>query len=223
MKNKKYENELEKLQLKLIKLQEYVLKHNKKVLIIFEGRDTAGKGGSIKRFTENLNPRHFRIVALSKPSKEESGQWYFQRYLNQLPNEGEIVFFDRSWYNRSVVEPVMEFCSHNEYLKFMDEVDNVETMLENSGTVIIKLWFEIEKDTQIDRLKDRRKNPLKRWKISPIDEKASALWDKYTLYIDKLLARNMSIKWNKVDSNDKKSARLESIQIVLNRFKDCNI
>jgi len=219
MKNKKYEKELIKLQTELIKLQDYVVKKNKKLLIIFEGRDAAGKGGSIKRFTENLNPRNFRIVALPKPTEQESGQWYFQRYLSQLPNEGEIVFFDRSWYNRSVVEPVMEFCSHEEYIKFMNEVDNVETMLEDSGTVIVKLWFEINKDTQSGRLQERKDNPLKRWKISPIDEKAEELWDRYSLYINKLLSKKMSIKWNKIDSNDKKSARLESIKIVLNRFK----
>jgi polyphosphate kinase 2 len=220
MKNKKYEKELIKLQTELIKLQDYVVRKNKKLLIIFEGRDAAGKGGSIKRFTENLNPRNFRIVALPKPTEQESGQWYFQRYLSQLPNEGEIVFFDRSWYNRSVVEPVMEFCSHEEYIKFMNEVDNVETMLEDSGTVIVKLWFEINKDTQKERLQERKDSPLKRWKISPIDEKAEKLWERYSLYINKLLSKKMSINWNKIDSNDKKSARLESIKIVLDKFRN---
>lgn len=216
-----YEEELEKLQIELVKLQRDIQKNNRRVVVIFEGRDAAGKGGAIRRFTHHLNPRSMRVVALPKPTEIEKGQMYFQRYVNQLPNPGEIVFFDRSWYNRAVVEPVNKFCSEEEYKLFMNQVLTFEKMLIDSGVEIIKLWFSIDKKEQLLRFTQRKTNPLKQWKISEVDEKAQKLWDKYTKYKKVMFAKTHSklSPWVIINGNVKYRARLESIRYVLHKLK----
>ena len=176
-----YESELLKLQAELVDLQQWVAKNKKRVCIIFEGRDAAGKGSTIRRFIEHLNPRSMKVVALTKPTEVEKGQWYFRRYIKEMPNPGEIVFFDRSWYNRAVVEPVMGFCNDEEYDKFMVQVPEFEHMLYEDGIEIIKFWFSISKDEQIKRFNARLDSPLKRWKFSPVDQEGQRRWDEYTL------------------------------------------
>ncbi|MEP5255099.1 MULTISPECIES: polyphosphate kinase 2 [Winogradskyella] len=215
-----YEQELLPLQAELVDFQHWVQKENKKIAIIFEGRDAAGKGGAIKRFTEHLNPRARRIVALNKPTEIEKNQWYFNRYIKELPNAGEIVFFDRSWYNRAVVEPVMGFCSQAQYKRFMIQVPEFEHMLYESDTIIIKFWFSVSKDEQQRRFEKRLKNPLKKWKFSPVDEKGQELWDEFTTYKNQMFSRthNAFSPWVVIKSNDKKRARLESIKYVLSLF-----
>ena len=165
-----YESELVKLQAELVDLQQWTAKHKKRVCVLFEGRDAAGKGGAIRRFTEHLNPRSMRVVALTKPTEIDKGQWYFRRYIKELPEPGELVFFDRSWYNRAVVEPVMDFCSEEQYKKFMLQVPEFEHMLYEDGVIIIKFWFSISKEEQKRRFNSRLKNPLKQWKFSPVDK-----------------------------------------------------
>ena len=172
----RYERELEKLQIELVKLQRSVQLEERRVGIIVEGRDAAGKGGTIRRFIEHLNPRSARVVALPKPTEVEKGQWYFQRYTEQLPNPGEIVFFDRSWYNRAVVEPVMDFCTPAQYKTFMQQVPEFEHMLYEDNIEMVKFWFSISKEVQAERFQSRRVNPLKQWKISPVDEEAQKHW-----------------------------------------------
>ncbi len=213
----KYEDELEQLQVELVKLQRWVQANKKRVAIIFEGRDAAGKGGTIRRFIEHLNPRAMRVVALPKPTEEEVGQWYFQRYVRQLPNPGEVVFFDRSWYNRAVVEPVMGFCNEEQYERFMQQVTEFEHMLYEDGITVIKFWFSISKDEQQTRFASREINPLKQWKLSPIDQEAQGMWNKYTIYKEKMFSRTHTTfsPWIIVRANDKKKARLESIRYVL--------
>lgn len=216
----RYEKELVCLQIELVKLQRWVSDNGKRVAILFEGRDAAGKGGAIRRFTEHLNPRSLRVVALPKPSEEERGQWYFQRYSKHLPNEGEIVFFDRSWYNRAVVEPVNHFCTEGEYSRFMQQVPEWEHMLYEDGVTIIKFWFSISKDEQARRFGMRKHNPLKQWKLSPIDEKAQELWNDYTHYKEEMLSKTHTSfsPWIIVKANNKKNARLESIRYVLDNI-----
>lgn len=213
----KYEKDLQKLQIELIKLQNWVYENKKRVMIIFEGRDGAGKGGVIKRFIEHINPRKFKVVALGKPSEVEAGQFYFQRYFAHLPNPGEIVFFDRSWYNRAIVEPVYGFCTKEQYEKFMDQVSIIEKSLIDDGVELIKLWLDIDKETQKERFEERRNNPLKQWKISPVDEKALELWDGITHHMNEMFKRTHSdiSPWVIVDSNNQKVSRLESIRYVL--------
>ncbi len=213
----RYELDLRELQVELIKLQNWVREQNKRVAIIFEGRDAAGKGGTIHRFTEHLNPRHMRLVALPKPTDVERGQWYLQRYINQLPNEGEIVFFDRSWYNRAVVEPVMGFCDDNQYERFMRQVPEFEHMLFESGIILIKFWFSISKEEQQKRFEKRKSDPLKQWKVSPVDEKAQELWDKYTHFKEQMFIRTHTsyCPWIIVQADSKKKARLAAIRYVL--------
>ena len=215
-----YENELKKLQVELVKLQQWVAKNNKRVAVIFEGRDAAGKGGNIRRFMEHLNPRSMRLVALNKPTVVEKGQWYFQRYIKELPNPGEIVFFDRSWYNRAVVEPVMDFCTKEEYKKFLVQVPEFEHMLYEDGVTIIKFWLSISKDEQMRRFDARNDDPLKRWKFSPVDKKGQELWDKYTFYKDEMFSKTHTTysPWIVVKTNDKKKARIECIRHVLSQF-----
>jgi polyphosphate kinase 2 len=212
-----YEEELIKLQIELIKLQNWVYENKKRVMIIFEGRDAAGKGGAIKRFTEHLNPRKYRVVALPKPTEVETGQFYFQRYFKHLPDPGEIVFFDRSWYNRAIVEPVFGFCTKEQYKKFMMEVPEIENALIDDGIIMIKFWFSISKETQKKRFEERMKNPLKQWKLSPVDKKAQEMWDKITYYKEEMFSKTHTSysPWIIVNSNDKKMARLESIRYVL--------
>lgn len=187
---------------------------------MFEGRDAAGKGGSIRRFIEHLNPRSMRVVALPKPNDVELGQWYFQRYINQLPNPGEMVFFDRSWYNRAVVEPVNGFCSEEDYKQFLLQVPSFENMLYEDGIIVFKFWFSISKKEQLKRFKSRKSNPLKQWKISPVDMKAQKLWDKYTYYKEEMFYKTHSSysPWIIVKADDKKSARLATVRFVLDNI-----
>ena len=212
-----YERELKLLQIELVKMQRWVQTEGKRLAIIFEGRDAAGKGGTIRRFTEHLNPRAMRVVALPKPTAEEAGQWYFQRYMKQLPNRGEIVFFDRSWHNRAVVEPVNGFCSKAQYDQFMRQVPEFEHMLVEDGVTLIKLWFSISKEEQSARFESRKTNPLKQWKLSPLDGRAQELWDNYTKYKEAMFSRTHTSfsPWIIVMANDKRGARLESIRYML--------
>jgi len=216
-----YEEEKKLLQIELVKLQQWVKKNNKRVAIMFEGRDAAGKGGNIRRFTEHLNPRSMRLVALSKPTNIEMGQWYFRRYIKHLPNPGEIVFFDRSWYNRAVVEPVMGFCSEEQYQQFMVQLPEFEHMLYEDGVIIIKFWLSITKEEQLKRFDARMDNPLKRWKFSPVDKKGQELWDKYTKYKEQMFSKthNSFCPWVIVKTNDKQSARVECMRYVLSRIE----
>jgi len=213
-----YEQELRSLQVELVRLQRWVQAEGQRIAILVEGRDAAGKGGTIRRFTEHLNPRAMRVVALPKPTDEEKGQWYFQRYIRQLPNKGEIVFFDRSWYNRAVVEPVMGFCSKKDHQRFLQQVTEFEHMLYEDGVTIIKFWFSISKEEQAKRFEARRQNPLKQWKLSPVDEKAQELWDSYTRYKEEMFGKTHATfsPWIIVKANDKQAARLESLRYVLN-------
>ncbi|MFK5880533.1 MAG: polyphosphate kinase 2 [Flavobacteriaceae bacterium] len=216
-----YNEELKKLQIELVKLQRWILKNNKRIVVIFEGRDAAGKGGNIRRFSEHLNPRSMRTVALTKPTEIERGQWYFERYIKELPNPGQIVFFDRSWYNRAVVEPVMGFCNKQQYKQFMTQVSEFEHMLYEDGIVIIKFWFSINKEEQKTRFDARLKNPLKRWKFSPVDEKGQTLWNEYTSYKERMFSNTHTTysPWIIVQANEKKAARLESMRYVLSQFE----
>jgi polyphosphate kinase 2 len=213
----RYEEELQKLQIELVKLQRDIQLNNRRVAIIYEGRDAAGKGGTIRRFIEHLNPRSARVVALPKPTDTERGQWYFQRYAAKLPNPGEIVFFDRSWYNRAVVEPVMGFCTKQQYNVFMQQVPEFEHMLYEDNIELVKFWFSISKEVQADRFESRRIDPLKQWKISPVDEQAQENWDVYTKFKEKMYSRTHTTysPWIIVRSNDKKKARLESMRYLL--------
>jgi polyphosphate kinase 2 len=203
-----------------VNFQKWIAHKKMRVAIIFEGRDAAGKGGSIKRFKEHLNPRTSRVVALSKPTDIEQGQWYFRRYIKELPNPGEIVFFDRSWYNRAVVEPVMGFCTKEQYQKYMAQVPEFEHLLYEDNLKIIKFWFSISKEEQKKRFDSRLKNALKFWKFSPVDLKGQELWDRYTRYKEEMFSKthtNFS-PWMIVKTNDKKEARLESMRYVLSQF-----
>ncbi len=215
-----YETELALLQSEFVNLQKWIANEKKRVAVIFEGRDAAGKGGSIKRFKEHLNPRTSRVVALTKPTEVERGQWYFRRYIKVLPDPGEIVFFDRSWYNRAVVEPVMGFCTPEQYEQFMVQVPEFEHLLHEDNMKIIKFWFSISKDEQKKRFEDRLKNPLKQWKFSPVDMKGQDLWDDYTYYKEQMFSRTHTnyCPWIIVKTNDKKEARLESMRYVLSQF-----
>jgi len=215
-----YESDLEFLQVELVKLQRWVQASGRRLAIIFEGRDAAGKGGTIRRFIEHLNPRAVRVVALPKPTDDETGQWYFQRYMKQLPSRGEIVFFDRSWYNRAVVEPVNGFCTADQYERFMRQVPEFEHMLVEDGVDVVKFWFSISKEVQTARFDSRRTNPLKQWKLSPIDERGLELWDEYTRYKESMFSRTHTSfsPWIIVKANDKRSARLDSIRYVLSLF-----
>ena len=216
-----YESELLKLQAELVDLQQWAAKHKKRVCVLFEGRDAAGKGGAIRRFTEHLNPRSMRVVSLTKPTEIEKGQWYFRRYIKELPEPGELVFFDRSWYNRAVVEPVIDFCTDEEYNKFMVQVPEFEHMLYEDGVIIIKLWFSISKEEQKKRFNSRLKNPLKQWKFSPVDKEGQVRWDKYTSYKEQMFSQTHTSfsPWIIIKTNSKKQARLESIRHVLSRFE----
>lgn len=215
-----YQEELRKLQIELVKLQQWITQNNKRVAVIFEGRDAAGKGGNIRRFMEHLSPRASRLVALNKPTSVEKGQWYFQRYIKELPSPGEIVFFDRSWYNRAVVEPVMGFCTTNQYKDFLVQVPEFEHMLYEDGIIVIKFWLSISKEEQLKRFESRMKNPLKRWKFSPVDKKGQELWDSYTHYKNQMFNKTHTSysPWMIVKTNDKKTARIECIRHVLSQF-----
>ncbi len=215
-----YENELHRLQIELLKMQNHIKQTGKKVLMIFEGRDAAGKGGTIKRITEHLNPRGARVIALDKPSDVERSQWYFQRYVQHLPSAGEIVLFDRSWYNRGGVEPVMGFCSQEEHKEFLHEVPEFEKMLKNSNITIFKFYFSVSKEEQKCRFDKRRTDPLKQYKLSPVDEKSQDLWDKYTIakYSMLLASHTDHAPWTIIRSDNKKKARINCIKHILNHI-----
>lgn len=219
MKKKKFEKELKPLELELAKLQETVKRKGLKVAIIFEGRDAAGKGGAIRTIMRRMSARIWRVVALSKPSDRERTQWYFERYVAHLPAGGEIVLFDRSWYNRAVVEPVMGFCSEEDHERFLREVPKFEKMLVDSGMIVIKFWIHVSAEEQEKRFQDRATDPRKRWKLSPIDLKARDLWIEFTKYRDKMFTATHTdiAPWLVVDGNDKEKARLNIIRTILDR------
>ena len=212
-----YESKLKKLQEELIKMQQWVESEGEKLVVIFEGRDAAGKGGAIRRLTQNLNPREFNVVALPKPTLEEKQQWYFQRYVKNLPRSGQITFFDRSWYNRAVVEPVNKFCSQSEYLVFINQVNDFEKMLVDSGIRLVKFYFSISKDEQARRFKDIKASPVKKWKFSAVDKAALSLWDDYTNYKKKMFDKTDTefAPWIVVKANRKMRARVEVIEKLL--------
>lgn len=213
----RYEQELERLQIELVLLHRDVQRKNRRIAIVCEGRDTAGKSSTIRRFTQHLNPRNARVVALPKPTEIEKGQWYFQRYLAELPDPGEIVFFDRSWYNRAVVEPVMGFCTDEQYRLFMEQVPQVERLLREDEIELVKLWFSISPKTQIERFESRRTDPLKQWKLSPLDAEAQDHWDAYTRYIEAMfrVTHTDANPWVLIDADKQRTARLETIRYVL--------
>ena len=216
-----YEKELKNLQIELLKLQNHVKSKGLKILMIFEGRDAAGKGGTIKRITEHLNPRGARIVALDKPSDVEKTQWYFQRYTKHLPSAGEMVLFDRSWYNRGGVEPVMGFCTPQEHKEFLDHVSEFEKMLINSGTILFKFYFSVSKKEQAARFKERKTDPLKQFKLSPVDTKSQDLWDEYTAAKLSMLkaSHTGTSPWIIIRSDNKKKARINCIKYILSSIQ----
>lgn len=228
MQRKTYEQEKYRLQVELLKLQAWVKEARQKVVILFEGRDAAGKGGTIKRFMENLNPRGARVVALEKPSEAERGQWYFQRYVQTLPTAGEIVLFDRSWYNRAGVERVMSFCSDEEYLEFMRQTPEFERNLTRSGIHLIKFWFSVSREEQRRRFRERKVHPLKQWKLSPIDVASLDKWKEYTKAKEAMFhyTDTVDAPWTVIKSNCKKRARLNAMRFVLHSLpythKDLN-
>ncbi|MCG6857480.1 MAG: polyphosphate kinase 2 [Salaquimonas sp.] len=212
-----YDKQLADLQRELVKVQYWIQNTGERIMIVFEGRDAAGKGGTISRFRENLNPRQVRTVALSKPSDVERGQWYFQRYVEHFPTAGEMVLFDRSWYNRAGVEPVMGFCSDDEHQAFLEEVPRFERMIVNGGTRFFKFWLNIGREMQLERFHDRRHDPLKVWKLSPIDIKALQKWDEYSIARNRMFSATDTTHapWTVLRSNDKRRARLNAIRTVL--------
>jgi polyphosphate kinase len=212
-----YEHEKHLLQTELLKVQSWVKEHQKKIVLFFEGRDAAGKGGTIKRFMEHLNPRAAHVVALEKPSEREQGEWYFQRYVRQLPTKGEIVLFDRSWYNRAGVERVMGFCNDDEYLEFMRQAPLLERMLVNDGTIFSKYWFSVTRQEQLRRFHSRKHDPLKHWKLSEIDLLSLNKWDDYTEARKAMLfyTDTADAAWIIVKSDDKKRARINCLRHFL--------
>ncbi len=215
--NPKYVEELYLLQTELLKLQQHLRQQQQRLLILFEGRDTAGKGSAIHRFTQFLDPRGYRVVALGKPSDEERGQWYFQRYLKHLPGAGEMVFFDRSWYNRAVVEPVMGFCTEVQYELFMQQVVPLEQMLVADGIVLVKFWFSIDMQEQQERIQQRLESPLKRWKVSPVDLAAQEKWEAFTAYKEKMYEQThtAAAPWLIVKGEDREDSRIQCMRYVL--------
>ena len=214
---KQYESLKAELQVELLKAQNWVKNSNQKVVLIFEGRDAAGKGGTIKRFMEHLNPRFARVVALPKPGEKETGQWFFQRYIQQLPTRGEMVLFDRSWYNRAGVERVMNFCTRLEYLEFMRQTPALERMLADSGIHLFKYWFSVSRDEQRRRFEARAGSPLKRWKLSPIDKESLSLWEEYTEAKETMFfyTDTRDAPWTVVRSDDKRRARINCMRHFL--------
>ena len=218
MSRKEYEALKRDLQIELLKMQNWVKETGQRILILFEGRDAAGKGGTIKRMMEHLNPRGARVVALEKPTEEEQGQWYFQRYIKHLPSRGEIVMFDRSWYNRAGVERVMGFCTASEYLEFMRQAPELERMLVRSGITLFKLWFSVSRNEQFRRFQARREDPLKQWKLSPIDLASLDKWEEYTEAKEAMFfyTDTADAPWTVIKSDCKKRARINAMRFVLN-------
>ena len=214
---KKYERDKAELQVELLKMQKWVIETGQRIVLLFEGRDAAGKGGTIKRFMEHLNPRGASLVALSAPSDRERGQWYFQRYVEHLPTSGEIVFFDRSWYNRAVVEPVMGFCTPADTLRFLRDTTVFEEMLINEGLQLFKFWFSVSREEQLRRVMSRAQDGLKQWKVSDVDVRSLPLWDEYTEAKKVMFAATdtKGSPWVVVKSDDKKRARLACMRYVL--------
>ncbi len=220
LKRSRYNEQLEALQVELVKLQYHLQETGKRLVVVFEGRDAAGKGGSIFNFSRYLNPRHCHVAALAKPTETERGQWYFQRYVSHLPTEGDITLFDRSWYNRAGVEPVMGFCTPEQHQQFLSEVPAFEKALVRDDIVFVKFWLNIGRVTQLKRFHDRRHSPLKIWKLSPIDLKALTKWDDYTNARNTMLERTSTemAPWTIVRMNDKRRGRLQIIRHVLTQF-----
>ena len=224
-----YEATKRLLQIELLKLQNHVKDQGLKVVVVFEGRDAAGKGGAIKRFMEHLNPRGARVVALEKPTDQERTQWYFQRYVRHMPHAGEIVLMDRSWYNRAGVERVMGFCTPAEYLEFLRQCPSFEKMLIGSGVILVKLWFSVGRAEQVRRFERRKIDPVRQWKLSPTDLASLDKWDAYTQAKEAMFfyTDTMDAPWTVVKSNDKKRARLEAMRVILSRIdypdKDVNV
>jgi polyphosphate kinase 2 len=212
-----YQKKLEKLQTELIRMQTWAINNDERIIVVFQGRDAAGQGGAIRRVTERINPRHMRIVALPKPSKDEQSQWYFQRYVEQFPKAGEMVFFDRSWYNRAVVEPVNGFCTPKEYEIFMNQVNDFERMILESGIHLVKIYMSISKKEQAKRFADIKSDPLKQWKMTKLDEKAQALWDQYTDYKKAMFEKTHTkiSPWKIIRANRKTEARVNVINHIL--------
>ena len=217
IRRREYERQKKDLQIELLKVQSWVKESGQKIVVLFEGRDAAGKGGTIKRFMEHLNPRGARVVALEKPNDEERGQWYFQRYVSHFPTSGEIVFFDRSWYNRAGVERVMGFCRPLEYMEFLRQTPEFERMLVNSGILLFKYWFSVSREEQLRRFISRRDDPLKHWKLSPIDIKSLDLWEAYTEAKKAMFFHTdtADAPWTVIKADDKKRARLNCMRHFL--------
>jgi len=220
LRRKEYERRLEALQIELVKFQKWVRESATRLVLVFEGRDAAGKGGTIKRFTWHMNPRHARVVALPKPSDTERGQWYFQRYVAHMPTGGEIVFFDRSWYNRAGVERVMGFCGEEQWRAFFDEAPRFEAMLKRDGIHLFKFWLSVSRAEQLKRFYERKNNILKSWKLSPIDYAAVGKWDDYSRALEDIMrhTHTRECPWTIIDSNDQRRARLEAMRVVLAAF-----
>ena len=220
MGRQEYEDEKRLLQIELLQLQHWVKETGQKLLLLFEGRDAAGKGGTIKRFDEHLNPRETRVVALDKPNERERGEWFFQRYIRHLPTKGEMVFFDRSWYNRAVVEPVMGFCTPEEHRSFLRQAPFVEEMLVESGIILFKLWFSVSREEQLRRFLSRSRDALKQWKLSPVDVESLGKWEEYTKVKESMFEATDTdhAPWTVVRSDDKKRARLATMRYVLSRL-----
>jgi len=218
---KQYEKKMQELQIELVKLQDWVIDKGKKIAIIFEGRDAAGKGGVIKRIAEHLNPRYCKIVALAAPTEREKTQWYFQRYVAHLPAAGEIVIFDRSWYNRAGVERVMEFCSEKQYINFLQTCPEFERMIISSGIQLIKYWFSVSPEEQMKRFNARAEDPTKGWKLSPMDLESVKRWDDYSKAKDNMFEHTDTqfSPWNVVESDNKKKARINCINHFLDQVK----
>lgn len=224
MPNKVYEQQKRQLQIELLKVQQWVKSTGQRILIIFEGRDAAGKGGTIKRMMEHLNPRGAKVVALEKPSEYERGQWYFQRYIRHLPSAGEIVMFDRSWYNRAGVERVMGFCTPEHYQQFMQQAPELEKMLVQSGIMLFKLWFSVSASEQKRRFQSRAIHPLKQWKLSPIDKASLDKWEEYTQAKEEMFLHTDTddAPWVVIKSDDKKRARLNAMRHILSKLDYTN-
>jgi len=216
-----YIDELFLLQSELVKLQKHISDKKLRLAVIFEGRDTAGKGAAIARFTQFLNPQHYQSVALGKPSKRERGQWYFQRYIKRLPNAGEMVFFDRSWYNRAVVEPVMGFCTDEQYNQFIPQVNTFENMIIQDGIVLVKFWFSIDSIAQKNRIQKRLDSPLERWKVSPVDLAAQEKWQDFTRYKDAMFNKTSTdaSPWIIVRGKEREYMRIEAMKYMLSLFE----
>jgi len=217
LKQLEYEEELNRLQYEMLRLQEFIIRNKMRLLVIYEGRDAAGKGGSVSRAITKMNPKNYKVIALPKPTENEARQWYFQRYIQNLPMQGEVAFFDRSWYNRAVVEPVFGFCSEEQYNSFMSQVNRFEHLLMDDGIILIKFFLNISKEEQQKRLDGRKNDPMKQYKIGGLDEQAQEKWDDYTYYIDKMLNETSTEKspWIEIKTDEKKEARLETMKYIL--------